>query len=354
MVDRTANPRELTIGLDLGDRFSWGCVLDAKGQVLETFRVATTPEACRRQFEAMPRSLVALEVGTHSPWVSRVLAECGHDVVVANPRRLRMIYASDDKCDEIDAESLARVARVDPKLLAPVQHRGVQAQADLEVIRARDALVRARTQQVQHIRGAVKAFGHRVKKCTTPAFAKRAAQLPQALRRSLEPTLETLQTLNTQIRAYDRQIEAMAERYPETRLLRQVTGVGPLTATTFVLTIEDPTRFSRSRDVGSYFGLRPRRAQSGARDPQLRITKAGDPMTRRLLVGCAQYILGPFGPDSDLRRHGLALAERGGKAAKKRAIVAVARKLAVLLHHLWITGEAYEPLHNAEARGQVA
>ena len=135
-------------------------------------------------------------------------------------------------------------------------------------------------------------------------------------------------------------------------LLRQVPGVGALTALTYVLTLEDPARFADPRAVGSYLGLRPRQADSGDLSPQLHVTKAGDEMLRRLLVGAAHYILGPFGPDTDLRRWGLGLAARGGKRGKRLAVVAVARKLSVLLLRLWATGEAYEPLRNAAGEGR--
>jgi transposase len=164
----------------------------------------------------------------------------------------------------------------------------------------------------------------------------------------LEPLLETVDHLTRTIRRMDREIERLGqERYPETQLLRQVTGVGPITALYYVLTLEDPNRFAKSRSVGAYLGLCPKQRDSGTQQPQLRITKAGDVLLRRLLVNAAQYILGPFGPDTDLRRAGLRMAERGGKAAKKRAVVAVARRRAVLLHRLWVTGEEYESLRQA-------
>ena len=122
-----------------------------------------------------------------------------------------------------------------------------------------------------------------------------------------------------------------------------------MTALAYLLTLEEPGRFEQSRSVGAYVGLTPRRDQSGQTDKQLRITQCGDGYLRQLLVTSSHYILGPFGPDSDLRRYGLRIAERGGKNAKKRAVVAVARKLAVLLHHLWKTGVDYEPLRTAES-----
>lgn len=339
---------DLTVGLDLGDRYSQLCGIDQEGRIVEEGRLATTEAAFRRRFAGAERCRVVLEVGTHSPWVVALLEHLGHQVLAANPRKLRLIYRNDRKSDRVDAEYLARVGRLDPKLLAPVQHRGARAQTDLAVLRSRDALVRARTQLVNHVRGTVKSVGERVGRCSTASFPERALKdLPDALRPTLVPVLDLIRELTRQIRRYDRQIERLCEeRYPETALLRAVPGVGPLTALCFLLTLEDPTRFRRSRDVGPYLGLVPRRADTGESSPQLRITKAGDEMLRRLLVGSAHYILGPFGPDTDLRRWGLQLAARGGKNAKKRAVVAVARKLAVLLHRLWLTGETYEPLYN--------
>lgn len=337
-----------TIGVDLGDQWSHICVLGDDGEVEEESRIRTRPETMRQRFTSIAPCRVAIEVGTQSPWVSELLAQCGHQVLVANPRRLRSIYENDTKSDRVDAEMLARVARIDPKLLYPIRHRGIQARQDLEIFRGRDTLVRSRTQQVNHVRGVLKSFGVHIPRCSTESFWKRIAGVDEPLRSLVAPVVDMTIVLTSKIRDYDRQIKAMEERYPEVKLLQQITGVGPLTSTAFVLTLEDPHRFHRSRSVGSYLGLRSARSQSGASDPQRRITKAGDPMVRRLLVTSAQYILGPFGPDTDLRRKGLEIALRGGKNAKKRAVVAVARRLAVLLHHLWLTGEEYDPLRNAQ------
>jgi transposase len=206
----------------------------------------------------------------------------------------------------------------------------------MAIIRSRQALVDCRTQLVNHVRGAVKSFGARLPKCPARSFHKRAQEhIPEALMPAPEPILEQIGSLTERILDYDRKLEAISEEhYPETELLRQVEGIGPLTALTFVLTIEDPYRFEKSRSVGAYLGLVPARDQSGERDPQRRISKEGDEMLRKLLVGSAHYILGPFGSDSDLRRHGEKIAARGGKNSKKRAAVAVARKLSVLLHRL--------------------
>jgi transposase len=338
-----------TVGVDLGDRTSHFCVLDECGVVVERGKVHTTREGFRKRFEGQTRMRIALEVGTHSPWVSRLLKELGHEVLVANPRKTRLIYQNRGKQDPVDAEALARIARLDPKLLYPVEHRPESVAQDLAVLRARDALVKTRTLLVNHVRGAVKATGHRVKKCSTRTFSDQALdQIPPEVREALSSVLTTIEVVSKQILTLDRRIKDLGkQRYPETILLRQVGGVGPIVALAYVLTLEHPSRFRKSRAVGPYLGLVPARSQSGTSDPQLRITKEGDNFLRRLLVQSAQYILGPFGEDCDLRRFGQALSVRGERNAKKRAVVAVARKLAVLLHRLWRTGEIYEPLRNA-------
>jgi transposase len=354
MTDVSSERPKITAGLDLGDRYSYLCLIDTEsGDVMEEGRLRTTPEALRRRFASQERPLrIAVETGTHSPWVSRLLAECGHEVLVANARKLRLIYANRRKTDEVDAENLARLARLEPRLLYPVRHRGEGAQAHMAMIRSRQALIGSRTQLVNHVRGAVKSFGARLPKCPARSFHKRTKEhIPEALRPALEPLLEQIASLTERIRDYDRRLVTISEgHYPETALLRQVEGVGPLTALSFVLTLEDPYRFERSRSVGAYLGLVPARDQSGDRDPQKRISKEGDEMLRKLLVGSAHYVLGPFGSDSDLRRHGEKIASRGGKNSKKRAAVAVARKLSVLLHRLWVSAEVYDPLHNAHRR----
>jgi transposase len=339
-----------TVGLDVGDKWCHVAVVDRGGKLVEKSRVPTEADALRERFSSSKKNRlrVILEAGPHSHWISRLLEEEGNEVIVANPRRLKMIYDSDSKSDDADAEALARLGRLDPSLLRPIKHRSLKSQSDLTVIRSRDALVKARTQLVNHVRGVAKSFGVPLKKCSTKSFHHQVPELlPEILTPSLMPILDAIEGLSRKIAEFDRVIEAKAVReYPATERLRQVRGVGPITSLSYVLILDDASRFRNSRDAGSYIGLRPRRDQSGERDPELRITKAGDQMLRCLLVGSAQYILGPFGEDCDLRRWGLKLAARGGKNAKKKAIVATARKLAVLLHHLWKTGEDYEPLRN--------
>ncbi len=358
-MDGSKQHPNMTAGLDLGDKYSYLCLIDQhSGEVMEEGRLRTTPEAFRRRFASEQPLRIAIEAGTHSPWASRVLEECGHEVLVANARKLRLIYANKRKTDEIDAENLARLARLDPKLLYPLKHRSEDSQAHMALIRSRETLVSARTQLVNHVRGAVKSFGGRLPKCPAVSFHKKAAaHIPEALLPALGPILEQIGSLTQRIRDYERKLETISKaHYPETELLRQVEGIGTLTALTFVLTLEDPYRFERSRSVGAYLGLVPAQDQSGDRDPQKRISKEGDEMLRKLLVSSAHYILGPFGSVSDPRRHGEKIASRGGKNSKKRAVVAVARKLAVLLHSLWLSGEVYEPLRNTDrsSGGQAA
>jgi transposase len=295
-----------------------------------------------------------MEVGTHSPWVSRYLTRLGYEVIVANARRVRLISESSRKDDKMDAKTLARLARIDPELLSPIRHRGEQAQADLMMIRARAILVETRTALINAARGLTKSYGERLPNCATYQMGREQAEsLSPAIGAVLDPLLAEVETVTERIREYDKQLEQLClTRYPETQRLKQVHGVGTLIALAFVLTVEDPHRFRKSRAVGCYVGLRPKRRQSGQSRPQLGISKEGDVYLRTLLVQGAHHVLGPFGEDSDLRRWGLKLAAQGGQNAKKRAVIAVARKLAVLLHKLWVSGETYEPLRLAN-RAQI-
>jgi transposase len=348
-IKSQAAKKKVTVGIDLGDRTSRYCLLDEEGVVIGEASTPTTKAGIAKVFGAMTRCRIALEVGGHSPWVSRQLEEFGHELIVANPRNVRLIGESTRKDDRLDARTLARLARIDPLLLSPVRHRGAEAQTDLAVIRARRVLVRARTMLINAARGLTKSFGQRLGKCGAGQVAPTlAAEVSPEIRAAVVPLLAEVETLNQRIAAYDRQLEQLVkEHYPEVERLKQVKGVGTLIALTFVLTVDDPSRFQRSRDVGCYMGLRPGRRNSGKNEPQLHISKEGDRYMRSLLVQGAHYILGPFGIDCDLRRWGMKMSERGGKNAKKRAVVAVARKLAVLLHKLWVSGVVYDPLRNS-------
>lgn len=337
-----------TVGCDLGDKYSQLCVLDAAGGVEARARVATSQAGLLKGFERIGPCRVAIEVGTHSRWVSKLLREHGHEVIVANARQVRLIHQGQRKNDKLDAEKLARLLRADVKLLSPIQHRSEQAHSELMVLRSRDQLVKARVELINHVRGVSKAFGIRIPKCSSAGFVGRARQttMPDPLRSALSPMLQALEALNTQIKTYEAMIEKAAECTKEAQPLMTIHGVGAMTAMAFVLTLEEPSRFAKSRTVGAYLGLVPTQWQTGQSDPELRISKAGDGLVRKLLVNCAQRMLGPFGHDSDLRRHGLRLMQRGGQSAKKKAVIAVARKLAVVMHQLWITGEVYRPLRD--------
>lgn len=345
-----------TVGMDMGDKNHSICVLDADGGVRARKTLSNTAKALQQYFGALPPCRIALEAGTHSGWVSRLLEGFGHEVLVGNPRKLRVIWDSNDKHDDRDAEMLARIARFDPQLLHPIHHRGQEAHTDLAVIKARGMLVKTRSMLIAHARGAVKTLGRRIAACSAEAFHKRLIEeMPPDLVPALEPVMKSIEDLTVRIRHYDKLLEQMCvQKYPETKGLRTIGGVGPVTALAYVLTIEEHARFGKSREVGPFLGLVPKRDQSGQTDKQLHITKAGDAYLRRLLVGSAQYILGPFGPECDLRHFGLKLAERGGKNAKRRAVVAVARKLAVLLHRLWKSGETYDPCRRTTRKNKVA
>ena len=345
--DNNSQP-ETTIGIDLGDRYSYGCVLDRQGEVVERFRFETTRAGLAEAFDKRSPARVIVEVGTHSPWVSRAIGARSHEMIVANAREVQSITKSDRKNDEADAEQLARLGRSDPKLLHPIEHRAEDTQRDRALLTVRDKLVRTRVSLIVQARGIAKGLGERLPKSTTEAMPKRVREAGLAeLFPGLSSMLEVIDMLTAKIAEFDRQIELLAqERYAETMIFRQVGGVGAITSLAYVLTIETPERFSRSRNVGAYLGMRPRQRDSGQRSPKLSISKAGDSYLRRLLVQCSQHIM-TLGPDCDLRRFGQRIVERGGPGAYRRAIVAVARKLAVLLHSLWRTGEVYEPLRHA-------
>lgn len=350
MTETTSVPVLLTTGLDLGDRTTHRCTLDADRQVVERSKLPTTREALVREFGDIARRRIVIEAGSQSLWVSHLLRELGHEVMVVDPRRVQKLVAGNRKTDRRDAESLARLAMGVPELLGAAHHRTFETQADLSMLRSRDILVRMRTKLILHVRGITKAFGIKLPAASAAGFHRRASEhVPASLQPALQPVFAALGDLERHIDDLDEALQVAATtRHPETKILRQVSGVGPVVAMAYALTVGDPQRFRRSRDVGAWVGLTPDKRASGDSDPQLRIHKRGDGYLRRLLVVAAHYILGPFGKDSDLRRYGLRLCERGGGNGKKRAVCAVARKLAVLLHRLWVSGAPYEPLRNSK------
>ena len=356
---------ELVVGLDVSDKKSEVCMMQkADGEISKRESIKTERETFLKYFSSLEKSLIILEVGTHSPWMSRLIKSLGHEVIVANARKISLIYGSKRKNDQIDAEKLARLARVDRTLLHPVEHRDEQKQADLNVIRSRKVLLKTRQQLINSVRARLKSFGIKPPQVYPAGFHKKAiAYIPETLKLALMPIIEILKGIHNQIKGLDKEIAELAEqRYPETALLTQVAGVGQLIALTYVLTLADPKKFKKSRSVGAYLGLAPGQDQSGSHDPKQSITKEGDPYLRSLLVQSANYILGHFGPDCDLRRFAYDRLEHQKEALKKKGKdpnkvkvskqlkIAVARKLAVLLHHLWVSAEVYDPFFSSSQR----
>ena len=324
-------------------------MLDEAGEVIAGAEAGHDSESDERSVRgdaAQPDSVGdgdAFAVG--EPGVERV----GHEVIVAHARNVRLIGESRRKDDRFDARTLARLARIDPQLLSRCSIAARRPSASDGDPSARwtgagaDVVDQhgARTDEV--VRGAVARLQPAQSEC-------REAQATESGTASGAGTVAAaIESLSERIYEYNQQIEDRQESYPQVGAAEQMKGVGTLIALTYMLTLEDPQRFRKSRDVGCYVGLQPGRRNSGQSEPQLHISKEGDPYLRTLLVQGAHHILGPFGADSDLRRWGLKLAERGGKNGKKRAVIATARKLAVLLHRLWVSGEAYEPLRNSRA-----
>lgn len=336
----------VTVGIDLGDKKHAICVLETNGEIIDERTITNHRDSLRRLSKKYPCALMVMEVGSHSPWISRYFGGLGHRVIVANPRKVRAIYQNTRKSDERDARMLAKIARMDESLLFPIQHGSEEAQRDLLQIKLRDNIVRQRVDVISAVRFTLKSMGIGLRSPNTNYFTRYARQALATehveVAALIEPSLLVIDTMTEQIKILDKELELLADqKYPITRAMRDITGVGVITSLAFVLTIEDPERFEKVRDVGAYLGLVPKRDQSGDLDKQLRISKAGDKHLRRLLVSAAQYIIGPFGVECDLRDKGHRLIERGGQRAKKKAVIAVARTLAVVLLALWKSGKPY-------------
>jgi len=341
------------IGMDMGDKNHKAVVLGVDGIELERSEVACTPEAVGAFLSRHPGALLAVETGTHCRWVSRVGIAAGHEVLVGNARKLRLIWASSRKNDWRDAEMIAKLARTDRSLFHPVALRDAAHQRLMRLVKARAVLVRSRAAVVNQIRGFCKSEGARLRKCSSETFVNLLGEIPAELAEILRPLSGVLAELSVRIKQYDRLIERTMRREhgKATELFAGLPGVGPVTAAAFVASIGDAETFGDPRQAGAYFGLVPRQDQSGQGDKQLRISKEGDETVRRLLVTAANYIMGPFGRDSDLRRHGERIAARGGKNARKRAKVAVARKLAVIMTVMLRDACPYRPF--AESKEAV-
>jgi transposase len=283
---------------------------------------------------------VVMEAGGSSQWVSRLIEGCGHEVVVCAPRRVRLIAESTLKSDEIDAEVLARLGRIDHGFLGRVTHRSEEAQQQRANLTVRSALVGSRARWINTVRGILRGFGYRVPGGRSKSFHDRCAKvaLPEELRAAIQPLLSQLEMVSEEIERLEEELETIAAKLPIVQHLREIHGVGLLTALYFVLSVDDPERFRRSRDVAAFFGLRPCLRGSGDVKYYGKITKEGDPEMRRLLVQAAHAMMNTRKP-CRLQQWAFEVERRRGKG---KALTALARKIAVLMHRLWITGEAFE------------
>jgi transposase len=343
------------IGMDVGGERSQVCAVNEAGQVVWEREIRTVRREVERAFRGHPKSRVCLEVGGSSAWISRLLKEMGHEVVACNPRRLRLIAESTLKCDRLDAEVLARLARLsglDGKLVPGVYQRSEATQFVRSFLKVRRALVRNRTSAANAARGLSRSLGHVLPSVKPERLTQRVqkATLPEAVTSMVGPLLVTVEQLSEQIAVLDEQVAMLGAKNPVVKRLQTIDGIGPLTSLAFVSCIEDPTRFGRSRDVGAYLGLRPVLRQSGGQRHQGAITKEGDPELRALLVQAAHALMHAKRA-SDLKTWARGLAKRVGK---KKAIIALARKLAVLMHRLWVRNESFEPQRANQAKETAA
>jgi len=351
--------RKMWVAMDLSDKANEFCAVDEAGRKTAAGKVPNTPEGIScffAQFDKRTDVTAVIEAGTCSPWISHIIKSFGHKLIVANPRKVRAIWDTANKTDERDAELLARLGRVDPSLLKPIKHRSMDEQFDLSTARLRETLVQTRSKLSNCVKSTLKSLGVILEKRIEPTYLP--TRLPLLLGKEhldlVQPMLAAIAGINAQIKRYDEKIVGLCAKYPECVRLTTIKGVGALTAVVFRLTISDPERLVRTRDVGPYLGLIPKRDQSGEVDKRLGISKAGDKLCRTMLIRAANYIIGSFGADSDLRRFGTRIKNKGGKAPTKRAACAVARKLAVTMLAMWKSGEDYQPFRFAAGKRKAA
>lgn len=341
----SADERSIVVGIDIGERHLNLCEIDLDDVVSEA-RLVNSAKKLREHFEGRSKRRIAVEAGAHTRWIAELLRELGHEVLVLDPRRTKLISGSLYKDDRIDAQTLAMLARDAPTLLKTIPVRPLESQIVLTLIRARAGAVQGRTRIINAVRGLLKPYGFKTSKDSRgPGFTAHLREtLDPTLLRLVDSLLVLIDTFNAQIKRYDEDVELVLPRFaPDAIHVTEINGVGALTVLYFVALIGDCQRFVKARDIGPYLGLCRRRQDSGDYRSELGITKAGDNLMRALLANCASYILGPFGKDSDIRRWGLKRMGGGSRAEKKKAKVAVARKLAVLILTLWKTGRPYTP-----------
>jgi transposase len=335
-----------TIGIDIGDLNSHLRFINDEKDIYAAKRIPTTIDAYRRTFGDIDPAVVTVETGQHSSWIIKLLKECGHEVIVINTRKARQIYMNPRKCDKKDAEILARLARDDEITSLSVENRSQQRQLDLSVIQARDKLIGSRTSHITYIRYKVKQFGGRIPSCAAKRFHDIAVpHIQMDLLPLVSPLLEQIRSFTDKVDYYDCEIDRLChERYQCVLQLLDIPGVNKITALAFVIIIGDPNRFTDDRTVGAYLGLTPTMNNSGNRERYGGITRNGNKLLRSLLVQCGQNILLKNSQDTDLKNWGMRTMRRG--IPRNKVTTGVARKLAIVLNHLWRTGEEYKPLHN--------
>lgn len=334
------------LGIDLADRSAQFCVMTAEAGVAAEGKIELTPRKLGELWRAHGDvDVVVLEAGSPATWVTELLEGLGARVIVADPRKLKAVTESVRKSDVRDAQMLARLGLADEQLLSPTYVRPPEHRRAMTQLRVRDQVVRQRSSTIAEIRATVKLEGLRLRRCEAELVHEQEAGLPEELAMVLAPLFATLRAQDAAVAAYDAQIAETSKRFPAAALLDEIDGVGPITALAFVVVVGDPARFRHTRDIGAYLGLVPRRDQSGQSDPSRRITKAGCGFLRRLLVQCAQVLCRPVGKDSALRRRTAAMLERRGKAGKRQVVVAVARRLSVVMLSMLKSQQRWQPLH---------
>jgi len=351
-----------TIGIDVSDRTSKICVMrkmpDGERRIVIETTCATTREGFEEVLAKLDRSWpVAFETGTHCRWMDKCFRRLGFPTIIANPGQVPSITKSNKKNDRNDARELARLAIADPAMLHPVFLRDEVYQQMLRFHHARNMLISQRTQTINQIRGFAKSLGYRIECSSTESFHEVSrADWPKELEEAVWPIMGTLKVINLKVKAYDKLIEKLAEK-PEFKPMvdraRVIYGVGIIGSTVLIAAIGGrPDRFTHARDVGAYLGMTPKQDQSGDTDKQLHITHAGSDIVRTALVECAGVALMTNAKETDLKLKGLRIALRGGKIARKKAKIAVARSMAVtIVALLQKPDEEYVPLSETGKKG---
>lgn len=320
------------VAMDVHDEYSQVCVMNQAREILMEAKIPTTRQALNDFFRQREKSMVIYEAGPHALWISELLGSLGHETIACHARRVRLIAESRNKNDRVDAEVLARLSLSDLELIKPIQQRSRQTLDQRSIVHARAALVETQKRLRTMLRGMVKPFGVRLATGKKRALAELAtAKLPEHAAQSIDAILKTLSVLAEQIQKLTERVEQLADSHPAAARLQTIPGVGPLVSLSYIHAIEDPARFSRT-DIGPYLGLTPsNRSSAGKKLAPKEKGRPGDPYVRSLLVQSAWTLMNSRS-QSDLARWGRRLSERIGG---KKAAIALARKIATLMHHLW-------------------